>query len=55
MLYTADIVLAEIARKYIREDADDKTVTARLEQISANSNIICLNPKLAVKAAQMLL
>jgi predicted nucleic acid-binding protein len=51
-LYTVDIVLAEIARKYIREGVDDKTVNTRLEQISANSNIISLYPKLAVKAAK---
>jgi predicted nucleic acid-binding protein len=51
-LYTPDIVLAEIARKYIREGVEDKMVNTRLEQITANSNITYLDSKLALESAK---
>ncbi len=50
-VYTPDTVLAEIARKYIREGADHKTVTARLDDIVEASSIVCLDAKLAIAAA----
>jgi predicted nucleic acid-binding protein len=52
ILYTPDIVLAEIARKYIREGVEDYIVKARLEQISANSTITYLNSHLAIESAK---
>jgi predicted nucleic acid-binding protein len=51
-VYTPDTVLAEIARKYIREGADGKTVEARLEIISAVSNISYIDAELALEAAR---
>ena len=51
-LYTPDTVLAEIARKYIREGTEKNIVNTRLEQISANSNIVCLDSKLAYESAK---
>ena len=52
VLYTPDVVLAEIARKYIREGVPEKTVNTRLDQISANSNVVCLDSKLAYESAK---
>jgi predicted nucleic acid-binding protein len=44
--------LAEIARKYIREGTDGKTVEARLETISVASNIAHVDATLALEAAR---
>jgi len=51
-LYTPDTVLAEVARKYFREGAEEKTIAARLELICANSNIINLDSGLACESAK---
>jgi predicted nucleic acid-binding protein len=51
-VYTPGTVLAEIARKYLREGVDDETVDARLESISAASNIVHIDPELASEAAR---
>ena len=51
-VYTPDTVLAEIARKYIREGTEDRTVDARLEVINSASNIVHVDPKLALEAAK---
>jgi predicted nucleic acid-binding protein len=51
-VYTPGSVLAEIARKYVREGADDKTVDARLDLITAVSNIAHVDAKLALMAAK---
>jgi predicted nucleic acid-binding protein len=51
-LYTPDIVLAEIARKYMREGIAIDSITERLEQITSNSKIIFLDSKLAVESAK---
>jgi predicted nucleic acid-binding protein len=51
-VYTPGTVLAEIARKYVREGADDKTVDARLEVMIAASNITHVDAKLALEAAR---
>jgi predicted nucleic acid-binding protein len=51
-VYTPGTVLAEIARKYLREGIDNKTVDVRLETISAASNIVHIDPKLASEAAR---
>ena len=51
-VYTPDIVLAEIARKYIREGIDPQIVDRRLNIIVEASNIICIDAKLAGTAAK---
>jgi predicted nucleic acid-binding protein len=51
-VYSPDTVLAEVARKYVREGVDLKIINSRLEQIDNASNIICLDSNLAIKAAQ---
>ena len=51
-LITPDTVLAEIARKYIREGIESSIVNRRLEQITANSLIVCLDSKLALESAK---
>jgi predicted nucleic acid-binding protein len=51
-VYSPDIVLAEIARKYVREGIEPKLVDQRLNEITEASNIICLDAKLAATAAK---
>ncbi len=51
-VYTPDIVLAEIARKYIREGVDPQIVNQRLKEIVEASTVVCINTKLAVNAAK---
>jgi predicted nucleic acid-binding protein len=51
-VYTPDTVLAEIARKYIREGVDPKIVDQRLNEIVEASTIICIDAKLAANAAK---
>lgn len=51
-LYTPDTVLAEIARKYIREGADERTTDARLETITTASNVAQIDTKVALEAAR---
>ena len=46
-VFTPGTVLAEVARKYIREGTGDRTVDARLEMMSAASNIVHVDTKLA--------
>jgi len=49
---TPSIVLAEIARKYLRERMEEKDVLRRLVFISANSTIAGINANLSVAAAK---
>jgi predicted nucleic acid-binding protein len=51
-VYTPDTVLAEIARKYVKEGAEEKTVDARLETITTASNITQIDAKIALEAAR---
>jgi predicted nucleic acid-binding protein len=51
-VFTPDTVLAEVARKYVREGNETKLVDQRLEEIVEASSIICLDAKLAVNAAK---
>ena len=51
-VYTPGTVLAEIARKYLQEGADDKTVDARLEVIASASNIVHVDVGIALEAAR---
>jgi predicted nucleic acid-binding protein len=50
-VYTPDTVLAEIARKYLREGIDLQTIDQRLNKVVEASNIICIDAKLAEIAA----
>ncbi len=51
-IYTPGTVLAEIARKYIREGADEKTAAARLEVIASASNVTHVDVGIALEAAK---
>lgn len=51
-VYTPDTVLAEIARKYIREGADERTTDARLETITTAANVTQIDTKVALEAAR---
>jgi len=51
-VYTPDTVLAEIARKYLREGADERTTDARLETITTASNVTQIDIKVALEAAR---
>ena len=50
-IYTPGTVLAEIARKYIREGVDNKTVNTRLNVIASASNVAQLDVGIAMEAA----
>jgi len=50
-IYTPGTVLAEIARKYIREGVDNKTVNTRLHIIASASNVAQLDVGIAMEAA----
>lgn len=47
---TPDIVLAEISRKYHREQLEPKTVRARLETISSTTIVTGIDTNLALRA-----
>ena len=51
-VFTPDTVMAEVARKYYREGAEEQTIRERLETISAASSIISINDELALEAAK---
>ena len=51
-IYTPDVVLAEIARKYAREGVEDRIIHNRLQQIEDASNIVGLDAELALEAAK---
>ena len=51
-IYTPGTVLAEIARKYIREGADEKTVDARLQVIASASNVTHVDVEIALETAR---
>jgi predicted nucleic acid-binding protein len=51
-IYTPGTVLAEIARKYIREGVDEKTIDARLEVIVSASNITHIDAGIALEASR---
>lgn len=52
VLYTPDVVLAEVARKYVRDKIDDNIVKVRLQQIGENSKVVYLSSKLAFDSAK---
>ena len=49
---TPDLVLAELARKYIREGVDENTVRDRLKFIEENSIIVCIDRELSIQGAK---
>jgi predicted nucleic acid-binding protein len=51
-LYTPDVVVAEVARKYVRDKIDDNIVKVRLQQIGENSKVVYLSSKLAFDSAK---
>ena len=51
-IYTPGTVLAEIARKYIREGADEKVVDTRLQVIASASNVTLVDVETALEAAK---
>ncbi len=51
-LYTSSIVLAEIARKYLREGVDEEEVKRRLKVIWDLSIVIDIDPTVAVEAGK---
>ena len=51
-VFTPDIVLAEIARKYTRESIEDGLILIRMQQIEDASNVIGLNAEISLLAAK---
>ena len=51
-VYTPDTVLAEISRKYLRENASEKEVRERLAVVQAASRIVHITSDLAVSASR---
>jgi len=52
-VYTPDIVLAELARKYAREGIELSVLEERLSKISEISRIIPIDKGMAMKAAEV--
>ncbi|MBO3833296.1 MAG: PIN domain-containing protein [Candidatus Brockarchaeota archaeon] len=52
-IYTPDIVLAELARKYRRERVEADVVKARLSKIFELSRIVPVDKNVAVRAAEL--
>ncbi len=50
-LYTPGIVLAEVARKFLRDGFSEDFVNKSLEQITAAATITYIDPKLAIDSA----
>lgn len=50
--YTPDIVLAEIARKYMREGAKEQTISERLKTIEETSEIAPIDKETAIETAK---
>ncbi len=51
-IYTPGTVLAEIARKYVRDGIDEKTVDERLQLICSSSNITPIDAETAIESAR---
>lgn len=50
--YTPDTVIAELARKYLREGVSEKIVRERLATVQAVSHILTINSDLAIHASR---
>ena len=51
-VFTPGTVLAEIARKYLREGGDEEIVDSRLQEITGASNIVPVDTNLALESAR---
>lgn len=51
-VFTPDIVLAEVARKYVREGYDDSTVKKRLDFMHDVSAVVSIDREIAVTASK---
>ncbi|MEM2146919.1 MAG: PIN domain-containing protein [Candidatus Jordarchaeaceae archaeon] len=51
-VYTPDIVLAKVARKYLREGFNKNLISKRLKTISESSRIAPINPEIALGSAE---
>jgi len=51
-VYTPDIVMAEIARKYLREGANQQMISGRLKAITEGSDIASINIDIAFESAR---
>ena len=51
-VYTPDFVLAEIARKYLREGVDQQTILERLRKISESSDVTSISVEAALESAK---
>jgi predicted nucleic acid-binding protein len=51
-VYTPDTVLAEVARKYVRDAVDNQVTQERLKEMTEASNIICIDANIAQFAAR---
>jgi predicted nucleic acid-binding protein len=51
-IYTPDIVIAEIARKYLRDGIEEKAILERLVIIEEISEIIPINKNIAFESAK---
>jgi predicted nucleic acid-binding protein len=54
-VFTPGTVLAEIARKYLREGIDEEIVDSRLQEITGASNIVPVDTNLALESARCFL
>ncbi|MEM2122153.1 MAG: PIN domain-containing protein [Candidatus Bathyarchaeia archaeon] len=52
-VYTPDVVLAELARKYLREGVETQILRMRVSRISEASRIIPVDEEVAVRAAEI--
>lgn len=52
-VFTPDIVLAELARKYYRENFNLETIEDRLSKICELSRIVQVDKNVAIKAAEL--
>jgi len=50
--YTPDIVIAETARKYLREGMKEQTIRERLTTIEETSDIIPIDKNIAIESAK---
>ncbi len=51
-VYTPDTVLAEISRKYLRENVEERTARERLSVVQYASSILHITPELAISASR---
>ncbi len=52
-VYTPDVVVAELARKYRKDNVDVETIRARLSKISEISKIVSITEDIAIKASEL--